>query len=130
MPAKNNTPRNGSTYAWRQLRARVIRRARFRGKGTLACHWCRRVLDENAPPQSVNAVEVDHLDPVFTGSPVLARPDRLVVACPSCNKARYLAALDNAQRQRLDLEGLFYRDVDSPRDGGWYHEWVCGSTLR
>jgi 5-methylcytosine-specific restriction endonuclease McrA len=58
--------RNGSTRAWRDLRAHVLLRDRQ------TCRYC-----------GVPATHVDHVLPISRGGPT--HPDNLVAACQRCN---------------------------------------------
>ena len=61
--------RDGSTRAWRKVRAAVLKRDGYR------CRYC-----------GAEATTVDHVRPVVSGG--TDREDNLVAACAECNRAK------------------------------------------
>jgi 5-methylcytosine-specific restriction endonuclease McrA len=69
-PEHRGTKRNGSTRAWRKVRAEVLKRDHHR------CFYC-----------GDRATTVDHLRPVSRGGAELD-PENCVAACAGCNGSK------------------------------------------
>lgn len=68
-PEHRGKARNGSTYAWRKVRAAVLKRDHHR------CFYC-----------GEPATTVDHLQPISRGG--TDNPENLVASCSGCNGAK------------------------------------------
>ena len=62
----------------------------------LVCHWCGRICNHNANPNSESYPTVEHLKRQCEGGK--NDPENLVVACRKCNSGRHSLCWDQ-QRQ-------------------------------
>jgi hypothetical protein len=98
--------RNGSTRAWRELRARAIRRE-IRANGAVYCRTCGKgPLDPDAAPGSPYAIDADHVAPVALGGKALPAVDGVRLTCPPCNRGEgRRIAEEKAHRERATSRG-------------------------
>jgi len=93
MQYKPRGSRTGQA-AWKRARARLIKTREH------ICHWCDKPLRVDAAPRTSQAIEIDHLLPVFAGG--TDEDDNLVLACHPCNSSKGNRA---APQRRLDPNG-------------------------
>lgn len=111
------TERNGSTRAWRDLRARAIRRE-IRRHGAVYCSTCGRgPLDPRATPGSRDAIDADHVHPVALGGRVVPTIEDVRLRCVRCNRGEGRAIA--AEKARRDRE-TEHRQVNGPAAGPGY----------
>lgn len=108
--------RNGSTRAWRELRARAIRRE-IRRHGAVYCRACGKgPLDADAVPGSSFAIDADHVAPVALGGRAVPAIDGVRLTCPPCNRGEgRRIALERQHRAEQADEGKSWTGFGTAR---------------